>query len=82
MTTREAAAYLLERHGYRVAAGTLENWRYKGLGPKHYAGRGRQAVQYIEAWLDEWVAEQIVDPRAEGPKFQEISMRTRHEKAS
>lgn len=45
--TEEAAAYL------NSAAGTLENWRIKGVGPKYYKPAGK--VYYFKSDLDAWI---------------------------
>jgi hypothetical protein len=47
LTTEEAAIYL------NNAAGTLENWRIKSMGPKYYKPAGK--VYYFKKDLDAWI---------------------------
>lgn len=61
MAVRGASAYLLARHGVRIAPATLDKWRCLGGGPE-FQKLGR-AVFYQPESLDAWIAAQISNPR-------------------
>ena len=54
MTSKEASAYLLERHGIRRAPDTLKVMRVKGGGPSFH--KHGHSVIYDAADLDAWAA--------------------------
>ena len=68
MTTREAAGYLMDRHGLPVAEKSLAKWRWSGAGPRfHKAGTRR--VVYQPAELDLWASARLSEPMISTTKF-------------
>ena len=62
LNTREAAAYLTDKHGVPIAARTLDNKAWAGRGPRFYkAVTGRRL--YDPADLDAWAIEALGPPR-------------------
>jgi predicted DNA-binding transcriptional regulator AlpA len=65
LTTKQAAEHLL------VAAGTLENWRTAGGGPK-FVKLGRK-VAYDTRDLDQWIEDHKQKSTADRPRLVAIS---------
>src|SRR3954451_25191900 len=57
LSTPQASAYLLERHGIRRHAQSLRNMRLYGGGPAYLRDLGTGAVLYPTENLDAWAAE-------------------------
>jgi hypothetical protein len=56
----DAAKYLRERYGFRIASSTLAKYAWSGVGPV-YRLAGRAAVYEIPS-LDEWAEERLSPP--------------------
>ncbi len=62
VTTKEAAAYLADRHGIEISSRTMDNYAWDGRGPAFYkAMTGRRL--YDPSDLDAWAAEALGAPR-------------------
>lgn len=55
LTTREVSALI------GVPAGTLQNLRWRGEGPK-YVKVSRRSVRYRDTDLEQWISEHVQDP--------------------
>lgn len=62
LTTREAAAYLVEVHGLPMAPRTLDNRAWAGDGPAFFKARTGRRL-YDPADLDAWAEAVIGQPR-------------------
>ena len=65
VTTKQAAAYLSEAKGIKIAVPTLEAHRSRNRGCR-FKRVGRR-IFYTIAWLDEYAAGEVIDP-AQGQK--------------
>jgi hypothetical protein len=57
LNTADAVAYLLTRHGIRVAASTMKQWAWRGGGPE-FQKSGPHRLYPVER-LDVWVKRRL-----------------------